>query len=185
MVDTLENYVSALEGGQAVGVSLFLLSRFYDHNLTERFRSHPVGMTAAANNMLVDKSPLPQLPLQRSWCVLARSQRSSFTEVYTRAQAYDLILTLRLEVSLIWFSRWNYTKVLYLLVRYLPFVANVLILCSEYRNPSSAIPSATYRPGEWRKSNLDHLLPDASNSTCTNIYKTIGCKNSTCGNCDA
>lgn len=35
---------------------------------------------------------------------------------------YDLILTLHLEVTLVWFSPWNYTKVLYLLTRYLPLV---------------------------------------------------------------
>jgi len=35
---------------------------------------------------------------------------------------YDYILTLHLEVKLVWFSRWTYTKVLFLVVRYMTFV---------------------------------------------------------------
>lgn len=46
---------------------------------------------------------------------------------------------LRLEVSLVWFSKWNYTKVLYLLTRYLPIVANLLIIYSEYHNSFSSL----------------------------------------------
>jgi len=41
---------------------------------------------------------------------------------------YDYILTLHLEVKLIWFSRWTYTKVLYLLVRYTTFAYMVSLL---------------------------------------------------------
>ncbi|KAF9649434.1 hypothetical protein BDM02DRAFT_3113855 [Thelephora ganbajun] len=60
---------------------------------------------------------------------------------------HDLILTLHREVLLVWFSRWNYTKVLYLLTRYIPFAANVVIL-------------------------YNHLLPDVSDAICTDTFKT-------------
>jgi len=36
---------------------------------------------------------------------------------------YDWVLTLHLEVKLIWFSRWSYTKVLFLVLRYMTFVS--------------------------------------------------------------
>lgn len=62
---------------------------------------------------------------------------------------YDLILTLHLEVSLVWYSRWNYTKVLYLLTRYVPFVANGLILYS-------------------------HLIPGGSVAICANTFQAAG-----------
>jgi len=41
---------------------------------------------------------------------------------------YDYILTLKLEIKLIWYSPWNYTKVLFLQIRYLTFVDTFLIL---------------------------------------------------------
>lgn len=62
---------------------------------------------------------------------------------------YDLILTLHLEVSLVWYSRWNYTKVLYLLTRYVPFAANGLILYS-------------------------HLIPGGSVAICANTFQAAG-----------
>jgi len=55
-----------------------------------------------------------------------RRQRLVVDYVYISAGAiflYDYILTLHLEVTLIWFSRWSYTKVLFLVVRYMTFVS--------------------------------------------------------------
>ncbi|KAF9781697.1 hypothetical protein BJ322DRAFT_1161529 [Thelephora terrestris] len=63
---------------------------------------------------------------------------------------YDLILTLHLEISLVWFSRWNYTKVLYLLTRYIPFAANGLILYSHLSSGASAtICSNSFHAAGW------------------------------------
>jgi len=39
---------------------------------------------------------------------------------------YDYILTLHIEIKFIWFSPWTYTKVLYLLIRYLTFIDTML-----------------------------------------------------------
>jgi len=36
---------------------------------------------------------------------------------------YDYVLTLHLEIKLIWLSRWSYTKILFLVVRYMTFVS--------------------------------------------------------------
>lgn len=43
-------------------------------------------------------------------------------------QAYDYALTVHLEVNLVWRSAWSYTKVLFLLTRYLPVVYGVIII---------------------------------------------------------
>ncbi|KXN91750.1 hypothetical protein AN958_04752 [Leucoagaricus sp. SymC.cos] len=48
----------------------------------------------------------------------------------------DWLLSLNLEVSLIWESRWNVLKVLYLLARYLPFVDVGLSIIRSSSNPS-------------------------------------------------
>jgi hypothetical protein len=37
-------------------------------------------------------------------------------------KAYDHLLTLDLEISQIWSSKWTITKVLFLITRYLPYV---------------------------------------------------------------
>lgn len=44
---------------------------------------------------------------------------------------YDYILTFHLEVKLIWFSQWSYTKVLFLFIRYLTFVGVFIAICGE------------------------------------------------------
>lgn len=45
---------------------------------------------------------------------------------------YDYLLTLGMEVDLVWSSKWTFMKVLYLAQRYLPFVdAVALCLLSE------------------------------------------------------
>ncbi|EEB92503.1 hypothetical protein MPER_08975 [Moniliophthora perniciosa FA553] len=46
---------------------------------------------------------------------------------------YDYIITLPDEIDLIWSARWNLTKVLYLLQRYMPFVDTVaLVLHNDF-----------------------------------------------------
>jgi len=49
----------------------------------------------------------------------------------TVVSIYDYLLTLHLETRLIWFSRWTYTKVLFLLVRYVTLVSVVISLANE------------------------------------------------------
>jgi len=41
---------------------------------------------------------------------------------------YDYLLTLSQEVKFIWFSRWSYTKVLFLVIRYMSFVCVLFLL---------------------------------------------------------
>ncbi|PFH49731.1 hypothetical protein AMATHDRAFT_147024, partial [Amanita thiersii Skay4041] len=44
---------------------------------------------------------------------------------------YDYILTLDLEVRFIWKSRWTYVRVLYHLVRYIPFITMTTTLVTD------------------------------------------------------
>lgn len=44
---------------------------------------------------------------------------------------YDYALTLHLEIKYIWISRWNYTKVLFLLTRYLTIVIIFILLYNQ------------------------------------------------------
>jgi len=46
---------------------------------------------------------------------------------------WDYILTLGLEVDLVWKSKWNFMKGLYLLQRYLPFIDTIgLVLYCQF-----------------------------------------------------
>jgi hypothetical protein len=46
---------------------------------------------------------------------------------------WDYILTFRMEVDLVWKSKWNFMKALYLFQRYLPFIDNVwLVLYRQF-----------------------------------------------------
>lgn len=47
-------------------------------------------------------------------------------------QLYDYALTIQMEVSLIWCSAWSYTKVLFLLTRYLPIGGIFFLLYSAF-----------------------------------------------------
>ena len=101
---------------------------------------------------------------------------TAFGNRLTLSQTYDSILTLDLEISLVWFSRWNYTKILYLLVKYIPFAAAALAIYGKHRHPSSAVPSVEHGPWKWRGSNIDTLVPSASCSTSGNIFKASACE---------
>lgn len=50
---------------------------------------------------------------------------------YGHPKLYDWLLVLPQEVKYIWGTPWNWTKVLYLLTRYIPFASVALMLRSE------------------------------------------------------
>lgn len=57
-------------------------------------------------------------------------QREFADYMYMSATAlvvYDYLLNIGREIKMIWFSSWTYTKVLYFIVRYLPFLAFFLL----------------------------------------------------------
>jgi len=63
---------------------------------------------------------------------------------------YDYILVLHLEIRLIWFSRWSYTKVFYLIIRYIPFISLVLALHNQMSlDPSLKTCKRTYPVEIW------------------------------------
>ena len=41
---------------------------------------------------------------------------------------WDYILTFRMEVDLVWKSKWNFMKAVYLFQRYLPFIDNIWLV---------------------------------------------------------
>jgi len=71
---------------------------------------------------------------------------------YLYPKLYDWLLVLDREVNYIWRASWNYTKVLYLLTRYAPFVSIALLLRSEFHFHLLAHLPAHFRsasPAEW------------------------------------
>jgi len=63
---------------------------------------------------------------------------------------YDYGLTLHREIKLIWFSRWSYTKVLFLLVRYLTFADTYLLLHNQlFPNVSANSCKLAYTAAVW------------------------------------
>lgn len=50
----------------------------------------------------------------------------------SKFQAFDWLLTLEMEISLVWTSRWNVTKVLYFLTRYLPFIDSSIVMYRKF-----------------------------------------------------
>ncbi|KAI3600350.1 hypothetical protein WG66_001805 [Moniliophthora roreri] len=63
-----------------------------------------------------------------------RFQAATYSDTAVAALvAYDYIITLPDEIELVWSARWNLTKVLYLLQRYMPFVDTVaLVLHNDF-----------------------------------------------------
>jgi len=82
-----------------------------------------------------------------------RHQRLVIDYIFVSAIAtfiYDYILMLHLEVKLIWFSRWSYTKVLFLLLRYMPFVEIYLALHNQtFSDVPVAKCKVTYSAEAW------------------------------------
>lgn len=63
---------------------------------------------------------------------------------------YDCLLTLHLEIRLIWLSKWTYTKVLFLLIRYTVFGSMVLILHDQtFPNVSYSRCRVTFPVSVW------------------------------------
>jgi len=68
----------------------------------------------------------------------------------TSAFVYDYLLTLHLEIKLIWFSRWNYTKILFLVFRYMPFIQIWLTLHNQtFVNVSTETCKTTFPMQTW------------------------------------
>ncbi len=84
-------------------------------------------------------------------------------------KAHDYFLTLNAEVSLIWPSRFNFVKVLFLLTRYMPFVDVSLVLYCESSN-------VVFCQIETTKDILDQLREDISAETCRQVYTPTGCQ---------
>jgi hypothetical protein len=59
--------------------------------------------------------------------LLNERQVAAFALLY-----YDFLLTIHLEIRLVWRSAWNYTKLLFLLSRYIVVVLGYFVLNSEY-----------------------------------------------------
>jgi len=47
--------------------------------------------------------------------------------------AFDWLLTLNMEFALIWNTKWNWTKVLYIITRYMPFADTSLVMYHQFR----------------------------------------------------
>ncbi|TFK62609.1 hypothetical protein BDN72DRAFT_383656 [Pluteus cervinus] len=63
---------------------------------------------------------------------------------------YDLLLTLDLEVNLLWPSKWTLFKVVYLLQRYLPLVDTmILVMMWEFGHFNSETCESLYRASGW------------------------------------
>jgi len=61
-------------------------------------------------------------------------QRTLMNGMYISAAAllvYDYMLTIHLEIKFIWSLRWRYTEVIFLLVRYMPFIGTVFTLYNQ------------------------------------------------------
>jgi hypothetical protein len=57
---------------------------------------------------------------------------------------WDYILTFRMEVDLVWKSKWNFMKGLYLFQRYLPFIDNVWLVIYRQSDISSIFLSSFF-----------------------------------------
>jgi len=63
---------------------------------------------------------------------------------------YDYLLTLHLEIKLVWLSRWSYTKILFLLIRYSSFAYVILGIYGQV-SPDISVKSCkvVYPLGYW------------------------------------
>jgi len=51
--------------------------------------------------------------------------------IATNSAIYDYLLTLHIEIELIWFARWTYTKTLFLIMRYTALVGSLILLHNQ------------------------------------------------------
>ncbi|XP_006460421.1 hypothetical protein AGABI2DRAFT_177985 [Agaricus bisporus var. bisporus H97] len=64
--------------------------------------------------------------------------------------ALDWLLTMDMEVSLMWRGRWNVTKVLYFLTRYLPFIDTSVVMYRQFGTVlSPSLCRITYEYAAW------------------------------------
>jgi len=82
-----------------------------------------------------------------------KHQRLIIDYVYISATAifvYDYLLTVHLEIGFIWFSRWSYTKVLFLMIRYMAFVDMLFVLYNQiYPDISAEKCEVTFPASAW------------------------------------
>jgi len=82
-----------------------------------------------------------------------QNERLVMDNLYISAAAlliYDYLLTVHLEVKFIWFSHWGYTKILFLLIRYMAFADTFIVLHNQlfYDVPESTC-KVTWPVAAW------------------------------------
>lgn len=92
-----------------------------------------------------------ELTLQIIILILERTRTIKYLTVLGMVLlGYDYLLTLDRELSLIWLSQWNLAKVLFLLVRYTPYIDVGLVAYYMTRDgTSSATCSLVYKFNSW------------------------------------
>ncbi|KAF9448153.1 hypothetical protein P691DRAFT_775626 [Macrolepiota fuliginosa MF-IS2] len=75
-------------------------------------------------------SPIKEQMIQMG---IVQARRVNYTMLSSvTIMIFDWMLTFNMETSLIWKSKWNTTKVLYLITRYLPFITLPVLLYHEF-----------------------------------------------------
>lgn len=81
------------------------------------------------------------------------NQRLIVDYAYVAAAAlliYDYLLTIHMEVKLVWLSPWNYSKTLFLLARYTPAISMYFSLHNQiFPDVSSDLCPVTYQVASW------------------------------------
>ncbi|KAG7085562.1 hypothetical protein E1B28_003118 [Marasmius oreades] len=96
--------------------------------------------TSSFFNLRLDRSRcIKHAPSRKSRSLYAAFQIQYFLASSSAILVYDYLLTIRLEIELVWLSPFNWISIVYLIQRYLPFVdtlgASVLFLYGIY-NPT-------------------------------------------------
>jgi hypothetical protein len=97
-------------------------------------------------------------------CTSIPLQSSTLLKIF---EIYDYFLTIELEISLIWFSSWTYTKIIYLGARYLPIVSTFFLIRSTF------LLSTALEGYELRLTTTDQLFFDAQD--CRRSYILATC----------
>jgi hypothetical protein len=83
-------------------------------------------------------------------------------------QMYDYCLTLHLEVKLVWLSSWSYSKILFLLTRYVPMVTAWILLYSEFIRLHVLLLLSSHHSAQ--------IFPNLSLYTCSMLWPASICK---------
>ncbi|KAF5363459.1 hypothetical protein D9756_000995 [Leucocoprinus leucothites] len=71
--------------------------------------------------------------LQELFTAVERSRQVNYCNVASvTIMALDWLLTFEMEVSLVWTAKWNTTKILYFLTRYLPFIDTSVVMYHQF-----------------------------------------------------